>query len=142
MTPGRCSTDTLARVVSDHNDERLQSQNSRREHPRCYDRFVGRAKGRRLGVRHAASQIGSAYVRLFSSWNQNTPNTDLRGFAPMLQVKNSYRECRPILPPLPKLSLENANKARLLRAKARLAASLHAGAHQGRDSSRPKITPT
>lgn len=48
-------------------------------------------------------------------------------------IENAVQSC--LL--LPKLSLENANKARLLRAKARLAASLHAGAYQGRDPSRP-----
>ncbi|KIP12194.1 hypothetical protein PHLGIDRAFT_124352 [Phlebiopsis gigantea 11061_1 CR5-6] len=41
-------------------------------------------------------------------------------------IENAVESCLR----LPKLSPEIANKARLLRAKARLAASLHAGAHQ------------
>ena len=47
-------------------------------------------------------------------------------------IENAVESCLR----LPKLSPEVANKARLLRAKARLAASLHAGANQGRDPSR------
>lgn len=50
-------------------------------------------------------------------------------------IENAVQSCLS----LSKLSLANATKARLIRAKARLAAGLHVGAHQGLRCSRHRL---
>lgn len=67
-------------------------------------------------------------------WALLTPTNSAVTCSSKALIENAVESCLR----LPKLSLELQNKALLLRAKARLAASLHTSANQGRDLPRPR----
>ena len=124
MTSAQLAPYTL---VFSHHHERIQPKNPGCEYPGCYDRSCRRAKSRRSYLCYGTSEtrpVGASLSTCLAI--QLTPRSS------RALIENAVESCLR----LPKLSPEIANKARLLRAKARLAASLHAGAHQGRDASR------
>ena len=124
MTSAQLAPYTL---VFSHHHERIQPKNPGCEYPGCYDRSCRRAKSRRSYLCYGTSEtrpVGASLSTCLAI--QLTPRSS------RALIENAVESCLR----LPKLSPEIANKARLLRAKARLAASLHAGAHQGRGPSR------
>ena len=122
--------------------ERLQPENPGCQHPGRDNLSLGRAESRRPPIRHGPSR-----ARPVGNTSLLAPHTCLissplhacgvyipcvvyalrRGSSRTL-IENAVQSCLSIS----KLSHPNAAKARLMRAKARLAAGLYVGAHQGR----------